>query len=172
MDDQVESADAARALSEIGRRREQVIRRAAAPGWFWWASAVLTVGFAADVDSAIGFAADVGSLRGALFWAGVALFAAGTLAVNGLRLRAVRRAAPRPGLVAPGSVRRVLAGEAVLSAAVLGVTLAAGLSLVAAGVPYPATIATAAGMAVLVAGGQALTRYHTAVLVGRPGARG
>ena len=162
--EQIEPADAARALSEIGRRREQVIRRAAAPRWFWWASAVLTIAFAADVDYS--------SQRGALFWAGVGLFAAGTLAVNGLRLRAVHRAPPRGDLVAPGSVPRVLAGEAVLSAVVLGVTLATGFSLVAARVPYPATIAVAAGMAVLVAGGQALTRYHTDFLVRRPGGRG
>jgi hypothetical protein len=59
-----------------------------------------------------------------------------------------------------------------VSSGVVGVTLATGLSLVAARVPYPATIATAAGMAVLVAGGQALTRYHTAFLVRRPGGRG
>jgi hypothetical protein len=164
VNDQIEPADAARALSEIGRRREQVIRRAAAPRWFWWASAVLTIAFAADIDYS--------SLRGALFWAGVALFTAGTLAVNGLRLRAVRGAPPRGGMVAPGSVPRVLAGEAALSAAVVGVTLGTGLSLVAARVPYPATIAVAAGMAVLVAGGQALTRYNTAFLVRRPGGRG
>jgi hypothetical protein len=164
VNDQIEPADAARALSEIGRRREQVIRRAAAPRWFWWASAVLTIAFAADIDYS--------SLRGALFWAGVALFAAGTLAVNGLRLRAVRGAPLRPDLVAPGSVPRLLAGEAALAAVVTGVTLATGLSLVAAGVPYPATIAVAAGMAVLVAGGQMLTRYRIAVLVRRPGGRG
>jgi hypothetical protein len=162
VNDQIEPADAARALSEIARRREQVIRRTAAPRWLWWASAVLTIGFAADVDSQ----------RGALFWTGVALFTAGTLAVNGLRLRAVHRAPPRGDLFAPGSAPRVLAGEAALVAVVFGVTLAAGLSLVAAGVPYPATIATAAGMAVFVAGGQALTRYHTAFLVRRPGGRG
>ena len=103
MNDQIEPADAARALSEIGRQREQVIRRSAAiPRWFWWASAVLTIAFAADIDYT--------SLRGALFWAGVALFAAGTLAVNGLRLRAVRGAPLRPDLVAPGSVPRLLAG--------------------------------------------------------------
>ena len=35
--DRIEQADAARALSEIGRRREQVIRRRVIPGWFWWA---------------------------------------------------------------------------------------------------------------------------------------
>ena len=39
----VEPADAARALSEIGRRREQVIRRAATPRWYWWATAVLAI---------------------------------------------------------------------------------------------------------------------------------
>ena len=59
MDDQIDPADAASALSEIGRRREQVIRRAAIPGWFWWASAVLTIALAADIEF----------LRGALFWA-------------------------------------------------------------------------------------------------------
>ena len=59
-----------------------------------------------------------------------------------------------------------------MSAVVLGVTLATGLSLVAARVPYPATIACAAGMAVFAAGGQALTRYNTAFLVRRSGGRG
>jgi hypothetical protein len=162
VNDQIEPADAARALSEIARRREQVIRRAAAPRWFWWASAALTIAFAADIDSQ----------RGALFWTGAALFTAGTLAVTGLRLRAVHRAPPRSDLVAPGSVPRVLAGEAALVAAVAGVTLATGLSLVAARVPYPATIAVAAGMAVLVAGGQALTRYRLHLLARRPGGRG
>ena len=103
MNDQIEPADAARALSEIGRRREQVIRRAAAPRWFWWASAVLTIAFAADIDYT--------SRRGALFWAGVALFTAGTLAVNGLRLRAVHRAPPRPGLAAPAPSRECWPGR-------------------------------------------------------------
>jgi hypothetical protein len=163
VNDQIDPADAARALSEISRRREQVIRRAATPRWFWWASAVLTIAFAADIDSQ----------RGALFWAGVALFTAGTLAINGLMLsRRVRGAPVHPDLVAPGSVPRILAGEAALAAIVAGVALATGLSLEAAGVPYPATIATAAGMAALVAGGQALTRYHTAFLVRRSGGRG
>ena len=42
MNDQIDPADAARALCEIGRRREQVIRRnSAIPGWYWWAVAVL-----------------------------------------------------------------------------------------------------------------------------------
>lgn len=163
MNDQIEPADAARALSEIGRRREQVIRRASAvPGWFWWANAVLTIALAADIESQ----------RGALLWTGIALFAAGSLAVNWLRLRAVRGARPRGDLAAPGAVPRILATTAAFVAVVMGVTLATGLSLKAAGVPYRGLIACAAGMAVLVAGGPRLTRYHTAVMVRRPGGRG
>ena len=165
MNDQIEPADAARALSEIGRRREQVIRRTAVPRWYWWAIAVLLIAFAAD--------ADYSQRRGALFWAGVALLAAGMLAVNGLQLSREFRGAPlRLDLVAPGSVPRLLARDAALAAVVTGVTLAAKLSLEAAGVPYPATIAVAAGMAVLVPGGQMLTRYRIAFLVRRSGGRG
>jgi hypothetical protein len=66
----------------------------------------------------------------------------------------------------------VLAGAAVLVAVVIGVALATKLSLEAAGVPYPGLIASAVAMAALVAGGQMLMRYRTAVLVGRPGGRG
>jgi hypothetical protein len=160
VNDQVEPADAARALSEIGRRREQVIRRAAVPRWYWWASAVLTIALAAAVESG----------SGAVLWAGIALFTAGTLAINGLMLSRRLRGAPlRPGLLAPGSVPRLLAGEAALAAVVIGVGLATVLSLEAAGVPYPRTIAASVMMVVFVAGGQALTRYHTALLVRRSG---
>jgi hypothetical protein len=164
VNDQIEPADAARALSEIGRRREQVIRRTAVPSWYWWAIAVLVIAQAADADY---------SRRGALFWAGTALFIAGTLAINGLMLsRQFRGAPPRPDLVAPGSVPRLLAGQAALGAVVTGVVLGTKLGLEAAGVPYPATIACAVGMAVLVAGGQMLMRYGIALLVRRPGGRG
>jgi hypothetical protein len=160
MDGQVEPADAARALCEIGRRREQVIRRAAVPRWFWWATAVLTIAWAANTEF----------LRGALSWAGIALYAAGMLAVNGLRFRAVFRAPPRED--APGAVPRILATAAAFAAVVIGVTLAAKLSLEAARVPHPGMIATAVFVAVFVPGGLALTRYHTAVLLRRSGGRG
>jgi hypothetical protein len=163
VNDQIEPADAARALSEIGRRREQVIRRAAVPRWYWWAIAVLTIAWVADFESQ----------RGALFWAGTALFAAGTLAINGLILsRQFRGAPPRPDLVAPGSVPRMLAGQAALGAVVTGVGLATKLSLEAAGVPYPRTIAVTVAMVVFVAGGQTVIRRHTAFLVRRSWGRG
>jgi hypothetical protein len=160
VNDLIEPADAARALSEIGRRREQVIRRAAAPRWFWWAIAALALAFAADTEF----------LRGALSWAGIALYAAGMLAVNGLQLRAVFRAPPRED--APGAVPRIMATAAAFAAVVTGVTLAAKLSLEAARVPHPGMIATAVFVAVFVPGGLALSRYHTAVLLRRPGGRG
>ena len=163
MTDQIEPADAARALSEISRRREQVIRRATAvPGWYWWANAVLNIALVADIESQ----------RGALFWTGIALYAAGTLAINRLKSRAVRGAPLRPDLVAPGSAPRILAATAALVAVVIGVALATGLSLKAARVPYPGLIASAVTMAVFMAGGPALARYQTAVLVRRSGGRG
>jgi hypothetical protein len=164
VNDQIEPAEAARALSEIGRRREQVIRRTAVPRWYWWAIAVLVIALAADADY---------SRRGALFWAGIALFAAGILAVNGLLLsRQFRGPTLSPDLVAPGSVPRLLAASAAHSAAVTGVALGTKLSLEAAGVPYPGTIACTVGMVVLVAGGQMLMRYRMALLVRWPGGRG
>ena len=91
MNDRVEPADAARALSEISRRREQAIRRAAIPRWFWWATAVLTIAWVAGMEFQ----------RGALFWAGTALFITGTLAVNGLMLSREFRARLRPDLADP-----------------------------------------------------------------------
>jgi hypothetical protein len=163
MNDQVEPADAARALSEIGRRREQAIRRAAVPRWYWWATAVLGIAWAADFES----------LRGALFWAGTALYAAGMLAVTGLMLSRQFRAPLRPDLAdPPGSVPRMLAEQAALMAVVTGVGLATKLSLEAARVPHPALIASAVIMAVFVVGGQTLARYHTALLVRRSGGLG
>ncbi len=38
MTDQVRPEEAARALTEIGQRQEQVIRLAIIPNWYWWAS--------------------------------------------------------------------------------------------------------------------------------------
>ena len=101
----------------------------------------------------------------------IALYTAGTLAINGLMHRAVRGAPLRPDLDAR-SVPRVLAGTAALVAVVFGVGLATKPSLEAAGVPYPGMIASAVAMAALVAGGQMLMRYRKAVLMRQSGGRG
>jgi hypothetical protein len=157
VNDQVEPADAARALSEIGRRREQVIRRAAIPRWYWWATAILMIALAAASES----------WHGALSWAGTALYIAGMLALQ-LSL-AHRGAPPSRDLDAPGSALRLLAGAMAVVAVMTGVGLAARLSLEAAGVPYPGTIASAAAVAVFAAGMQMVMRRHTALLVRRLG---
>ena len=101
----------------------------------------------------------------------IALYTAGTLAINGLMHRAVRGAPLRPDLDAR-SVPRVLAGAAALVAVVFGVGLATKPSLEAAGVPYPGMIASAIAMAALVTGGQMLMRYRKAVLMRQSGGRG
>lgn len=157
MNDQIEPAEAARALSEIGLRREQVIRRAVIPGWHWWATAVLTIALAASIEYR----------RETVIWVGITVFVVGSLVINRPLRRALRSAPPRRDLAAPSSVPRLLAGLAAFAAVLMGVGLATGLSLKAAGVPYPGTIATTVTMVMFVLGGQLLTRYHTASLVRR-----
>lgn len=162
MSDQIEPAEAERALSEIGRRREQAIRRKVFPGWFWWGHAVLIVGFVAAVESG----------RGVLVGIGIAVFVVGSLVVDLPVSRAARAAPLRRGLAGPGAVRSTLIGVAGFVAAVLGVALATGLSLRSAKVPYPGTIASVVAAVVFAIGGQLLVRYEAAVLVRRSGSRG
>jgi hypothetical protein len=165
MDDQIEPADAERALSEIGLRREQVIRRAiraAFPGWSWWANAVLMVVLMAAIESG----------RDVVLWIGIALFVAGSLVINVPVSRAARAARPRRGLDTPGSARRTLIGLATFMAVLIGVLLATAFSLKAAGVPYAATIATAVTGLVFAVGGQLLMRHVTTVLVRQSWSRG
>ncbi|GAB3882023.1 hypothetical protein GCM10029964_039080 [Kibdelosporangium lantanae] len=92
MGDRIDPADAARALGEIDRRREQVIRRKVFPGWWWWAYAVLMVVFTAAVESG----------RGVVPWIGVALFLVGSLLIDVPVRRAARAAAPRRGWASAG----------------------------------------------------------------------
>jgi hypothetical protein len=162
MNERVEPADAAGALSEIGRRREQVIRRAvraAFPGWYWWTNAVLMIALTASVESR----------RGVLLGIGITLFVAGQLVTSVPVSRAARAAPLRRGLDLQR--RETLAGLAAVALVLLGVLLGTGLSLKAAGVPYPATISVTVTAVVFAAGGQALMRYLTAVLVRRAGSQ-
>ncbi|TCO52315.1 hypothetical protein [Actinocrispum wychmicini] len=162
MNDQIDPEDAARALSEIGRRREQVIRRRAIPGWYWWANAVLMIALTAAVESR----------SGVILGIGITLFVAGSLVIHRPVSRAARSAPLRRGLVGPGSVRRSLVGLATLLVVLAGVSLATLLSLKAAGVPYPATIAVAVTAVVYAVGWQMLMRYETAILVRRSRSQG
>jgi hypothetical protein len=161
MTDPIEPADAARALNEIGRRREQVIRRKVFPAWWWWAYAILFTELAAAVESG----------RGVLIAVGIVVFVVASLLVDVPVRRAARGAAPRRGL-APGSARRTLIGLAAFVATLVGVAVATGLSLKAAAVPDPGTIAAAAAGVVFAVCGPMLVRLEAAMLVRRSGGRG
>ena len=158
MNDQIEPADAAGALSEIGWRREQVIRRAmraAAPGWYWWSNAVLMIALVASVESGSGVVLGIG----------ITLFAAGQLVTSVLVSRAARAARLRRGLDGPS--RELLVAVAAFVLVLVGVALATGLSLKAAGVPYPGTISVTVAAVVFAVGGQMLMRRLTAIQVRR-----
>src|SRR5689334_2476413 len=115
MSEQIDPAEAARALGEIGRWREQVIRRKVFPRWWWWTYAVLRTAFSTAVESA----------HGVLLGIAIALFLVGMLLVDVPVRRAARAAAARRGLGA----RRTLIGLAVFVLGLLGVAMATGFSL-------------------------------------------
>jgi hypothetical protein len=162
MNDQIEPADAARALDEIGRRREQVIRRAmraAVPLWYWWTTAVLMIALMACVESG----------RGVVLGIGITVFTVGSL-VTGVAVSRAARTAPLHRSLDTRR-RESLVGLGTFVAVLLGVTLATGLSLKAAGVPYPGTIAATVASVLFAVGGQMLMRHVTAVLVRRSGSQ-
>jgi hypothetical protein len=158
MNERIDPEDAARALSEIDRRREQVIRRRVFPGWWWWAYAVLMVAFSAAAESG----------RGVLLWLGIALFVVASLLIDVPVRRAARAAAPRRGLGA----RSTLIGLAALVVGLVGVGLATGFSLKAAGVPHPGTIAGAVVGVLFAVVGPILVRWEADLLVRRSGSQG
>jgi hypothetical protein len=150
MDDQIEPTDAALALSEIGRRREQVILRKVFPRWYWWAHAVLIVELMACIESGRGV-----------------LFVAGALFIDVPVSRAARAAPMHRSLVGPGPVRGTLIGLASFVTVLFGILVGTAFGLRAAGVPYPATIAATVTAVVFAVGAQTLVRYEAAVLVRR-----
>jgi hypothetical protein len=157
--DQVRPEEAARALTEIGQRQEQVIRLAVIPNWYWWAIAVLMVAFAAAVDTRQGLVVGIGT----------AMFVAGVLTTTGLVVfRAVRSAQPRNDLLGPGGVVAILGFVAVT----VGVSLAVAFILKASGVSYAATIGVSVAAVLLVVGGPMLMRYlQGRMLANRSGSR-
>jgi hypothetical protein len=157
MDEDVEAAEAARALDEIGRRREQVIRRKVFPAWYWWAHAVLMVALAAAIEHGGGVALGIG----------LAVFMVGTFFLDRPVSRAARAAAPHRSLVGRGAARRTLIGLVGFIVLVIGVALAVGLSLRAAEVPYPGTIAAAVGATVFAIVGPILVRLDATMMLRR-----
>ena len=159
MADQVRPEEAARALTEIGQRQEQVIRLAVVPNWYWWAIAVLMVTFAAAVDTGQGLAVGIGT----------AVFVAGVLTTTGwVVVRAVRSPQPRNDLLGPGGVVAILGFVAVTVA----VSLAVAFILKASGVSYAATIGVSVAAVLLAVGGPMIMRHlQGRMLANRSGSR-
>src|SRR5262245_37566293 len=139
MNDQIRPEEAARALTEIGQRQEQVIRLAVIPNWYWWAIAVLMVAFVAAVDTR----------QGPIVGIGTAVFVAGVLTTTGrVVFRAVCSAQPRNDLLGSSGVVAILGFVAVT----VGLSLAVAFILKASGVPYAATIAVSVTAVILMVG--------------------
>jgi uncharacterized membrane protein len=140
--------EAAAELAEIQRQQEQVIKAALVPVWYWWVIAAAIV--------AIGAARDSGDL---LVQAIVIPLA--VLVIAGLIVATIptwRRRVRVNSATQPADARAVAAifGMIVL---VDGVIIGVAASLSAAHVPYPITIGSAAGAAVLVITGPLVNRY-------------
>jgi len=146
MTENLQPDEAARALTEIRHRQEQVIKLAIIPSWYWWTIAVLMVGFSAAVDSHRRLAIGVGT----------SLFVIGVLITTGwVVIRGLRHAQLRNDLLGPIGVLAILG----FVATVLAVTLPTAFALQAAGVRYPATLGVLLGAVIMAVGGPLLTRF-------------
>jgi len=159
MTDQIRPEEAARALREIGQRQEQVIRLAVIPTWYWWAIAVLMIAFSAAVDTR----------RPLVVGIGTAVFVAAVVATTGRVIyRGVRSAQLRNDLLGARGVFAILGFVAVT----VGLSLAVGFILEAAGVWYAATIALFVTGAMMVVGGPMLMRYLQGLMLANRSAGG
>lgn len=146
MANEVRPDEAAGALTEIARRRAQVATLTIIPTWFWWATAVLMVGFSVAVDTR----------RPLVIGLATAAFVLGILLVTGrLVLGIIGRAQPRNDLVGPTGVLAILG----FVAGILAVSLPTSFALRAAGVHYPATAGVLLAGVFMVVGGPLLMRY-------------
>ena len=140
-------AEAAAALAEIQWRQEQVIKAVLVPGWYWWAMAAAIV--------AIGAARDSGDpVVQAITIPLAALVIAGLIVAT---IPAVRRRVQ----VNSATQLDARAAPAIFGMIVLvdGVIIGIAASLATAHAPYPITIGSAAGAAVLVIVGPLVNRY-------------
>ena len=139
-------AEAAAELAEIQRRHEQVIRAALVPGWYWWAYAVAIVAYGVGRD-----------IRGSAVKATVITLAVlAWVVLDGVMIPQVRRVKVHLDPQPQARVTAAVIGLILLTILVTGFT---AIALVAARVPYPVTLACAAGGAVLVIAGPVVNRY-------------
>ena len=143
-------AEAAAELAEIQRRQEQVIKTALVPVWYCWAYAVAIVAYGVGRD-----------IRGSAVKATVITLA--MVVLSGVMIPEVRRRV-RVHLD-PQPQARLTAAVIALIILVTLVTVFTAIALVAARVPYPVTIACAAGGAVLVIAGPLVNRYSRRLML-------
>lgn len=155
MHEELRPDEAARALTEIRQRQQQVIKLAIIPVWYWWTIAALMVGFSAAIDSQTGMIT-VGIGAG-LFVIGV-LTATGRVVIGGLG-----RAQLRNELLGPVGVLAILG----FVASVLAVSLPTAFALRAAGARYPATLGVLVGAVLMVVGGPLLMRYLQRIMLAK-----
>ena len=146
MNESVRPEEAAQALSEIGQRHEQVVEVVMIPTWFWWAVALLMVGFTTAVDTRRPLVVGIAT---AVFVTGV-LIVVGRVIINGLR-----RAMVRNDLIGPRGVLAILGFVAL----VLAVSLPISFTLDAMKVGHGAVVGVGVGAVVMVVGGPWL-RVH------------
>jgi MFS family permease len=147
--------EAAAELAEIARRREQVIKAALVPGWYWWVMAAAVV--------AIGAARDSGDLVVQVIVIPVAALVMAVL--TGAMIPEVRRRVKAYSAAqADGRLAAAIFGMIVLVDVVI---ISVAASLAANHVRYPATIGCAAGAAVLVITGPLVNRYGRRLMLGQ-----
>lgn len=157
----MEPADAAHALAEIDRRREQVIRRRVFPRWWWWAYAGLFFLLATSVES--------GSI--VIVGAGIVLFAVGAFLVDIPVRRAARAATVRGEFATPKSRLQSALGLLGFVVVLVALALLTGLGWKALGLPFPGTVAGAVAGVVFALVGPLLVRWEAAVLLRRTSRR-
>jgi hypothetical protein len=148
-------AEAAAELAEIQRRQEQVIKAVLVPVWYW---SVMAAGIVA-----IGAARDSGDLVVAAITIPLAVLVMAGL--TGAMIPELRRRVQVYG----ADQARARGAAAVFGMIVLvdGVIIGIAASLSAARVPYPITIGSAAGAAVLVIAGPLVNRYVRGLMLSR-----
>jgi hypothetical protein len=151
--------EAADALAAIRKQQQQVIDRAAAPAWYWWAVGALMVVLALGVDTRTDLALGIT----------IPVFVVGILAATGAAVRSqFRDARVHGGLLDGRGVMAIL----VFVWLIVGCTIGIAFALRAAGVSYPATIACAVGGLAMGLAGPLLSRQLRRIMLGnRAGVR-
>ncbi len=159
MTNAIEPGDAGTALTEIGRRQDQVIEAALVPPWYWWAVAVASVFLGVIVD---GRAATAIGLAAAIYAVGVAILTVWVILGGGGRVKV------HEGLLGPEAAGLIVGFVAIV---VTG-TIALAFALEAMGVAQAGTLSTfACGVALVVGGPALMRRLRTVMLRHRAGPR-